>query len=189
MLVIQQFYNTDQIVRHCAGKTHWFDADSKRFFNSRIGQNAYPTADPFITLFVSSERCSWNDHFESKWGVVEIKSNSDLVYEKRNVFVGEKRRYSIRSYDSRTHEIDTVGEFQEYNTSKTANNTAKKLALQWEFSIEDQHEFAILFDIDRDQTIRRNAYWKEREERLSKIVENKEKIVSSGILENFVQEF
>lgn len=165
MSVVEHFYTTDQIENHYRGHGHWFDADSKRFFNSRIGQNAYPTANPFITLFVSSERCAWDDHYEGRWGVVEIKSNSDLVYEKRDVFVGEKRHYSIRSYDSRTHSIDTVGEFQEYNTSKTANSTAKKLALQWEFSIEDQHEFAILFDTDRDQTVRRNAYWKEKEER------------------------
>lgn len=159
MSVIQQFYNTDQIENHYHGHGHghghWFDADSKRFFNSRIGQNAYPTTNPFITLFVSSERCSWNDHFESKWVDAHITENGDIVRDLRDVFVGEKRRYSIRSYDSRTHEIDTVGEFQAYNSGKTANRIAKELALKWEFSLEDMHEFALILNLDFDQTKRR----------------------------------
>lgn len=135
---VQSFYNTRQIEDHYRGYGHWFDADSKRFFNSRIGVNAYPTANPFITLFVSSERCSWNDYYDG------------------NKFIGGKRKYSIRSYDSRTHEIDTVGEFQAYNSSKTANSTAKKLAKEWQFNLEDMHEYALILNTDLDQQNRRN---------------------------------
>lgn len=35
--------------------SHWFDADTMRFFNSRVSSRVYPLADGG-TLFVSSER-------------------------------------------------------------------------------------------------------------------------------------
>lgn len=129
----ERFYTTDQIRRHSQGKTHFFDKDSMRFFNSRIGQNAYSTNNPFITLFVTSEK-----------------------YENRYSGTSEARYYTIRSYDSRTGSVDTVGEFQAYSSSKEANRWAKFLAHSgWEYSLEDQHEYALLINAEYDSRKRR----------------------------------
>lgn len=128
----ERFYSTDQIKQHSSGKTHFFDRDSMRFFSSRIGQNAYPTNNPFITLFVTSEK------FEDRY------SN-----------YSEPRYYTIRAYDSRTGSIDTVGEFQAYQSSKTANRVAKELAPEWEYTSEDQHEYALLINAEYDVEKRR----------------------------------
>lgn len=41
----------------------------------------------------------------------------------------DKRKYSVRSYDPSTGNIDTVGEFQAYNTAQSANLAAYRLAM------------------------------------------------------------
>lgn len=137
MYLPQRFYSTDDIVHHSRRKTHFFDQDSKRFFNSRIGQNAYSTNNPFITLFTTSEK-----------------------YENRYSHTSEPRYYTIRSYDYRTSDIETIGEFKEYSSSKQANRKAKEMAKNWEYTLEDQHEYALLlndqFEYEKRKAICRN---------------------------------
>lgn len=136
----QSFYSTDQIERHSYGHTHFFDADSKRFFNSRIGDNAYPTPNPFVTLFTTSERNS------GRFGGPSYR-----------------RKYTVRAYDSRTHDIDTVGEFQDYASSASANRAAKQLAADWEYPIEDMHEYALALNEEYNNLERRAIKRGERE--------------------------
>lgn len=127
----ETFYNTDQIEidaqRH---GSHWFDVSSKRFFNSRVGYNVYPCANPYLTLFVSSERYTWSGN--------------------------EPRLYSVRCYDSRTGNINTIGEFQEYRSSSAANNAAKRLAPTMEPSMDDLHEWGLALNENYDSRKRRN---------------------------------
>lgn len=87
-------------VRKCAEAcgSHWFDADSMRFFKSRVGDTAYHDGKGGA-LFVSSE-----------------KGPSGT------------RRYSVRYYNPRICGIDTVGEFQAYGTATAATTVAKRLA-------------------------------------------------------------
>lgn len=133
MHVPQTFYSADQIERHSSGKTHFFDPGAKRFFRSRIGSNAYPTANPFVTYFVTSEQ------FEDSRG-------------RR-----EPRCYTVRSYDWRTADISTVGEFQRYATGRTAALAAKRMAGEVEYSVQDQHEYALLLNEDYDYEEKRGA--------------------------------
>lgn len=123
----ERFYSTEDIRRHCEYHTHWFDASSMRFFDSRIGSNVYPTNNPYITLFVSSER------FDEK----------------------TKRYYSIRSYDSRTHDIDTIGEFQQYDSSRQANREAKRIAATIEPTLDELHDYALAINAEYDSRKRR----------------------------------
>lgn len=130
----QIFYSTNEIVRDSRGSTHFFDTDAKRFFSSRIGQNAYRTANPFKTLFTTSEQFVMYNGYS------------------------ERRKYSVRLYDSRTKNIDTVGEFQQYRSSREANTAAIRLIPTIEYSVEDQHEYALLLNEAYDVQKRRAMY-------------------------------
>lgn len=131
----EKFYSTDRIKRHSEGHTHYFDASTMRFFNSRIGSNAYPTTNPFVALFTTSEQ------FTASTGWTP------------------GRKYSVRSYDSRSYDFSTVGEFQAYTTSASANRAAKQLAGEWEYTLEDQHEYALLINQDYDYEARRASLY------------------------------
>jgi len=76
---------------------HWFDVDTMKFFSSRVAQTA--TVKDGKAYFVSSEQ-----------------------YDRRS-----PRLYSVRVCDMATGEIDTVGEFQEYETSSQARAAITKL--------------------------------------------------------------
>lgn len=83
---------------------HFFDADSKRFFRSRISGDAYLTADKSKGYFTTSEQ-----------------------------FVGSDGRaarhlYTLRVCDMKTGSIDTVGDFQAYTTGAAAKRDALKAA-------------------------------------------------------------
>lgn len=84
--------------RHGTG--HWFDPETLRFFRGRLPQTAFTTADGLLSYFVSSEQ------FDRK----------------------SKRLYTVREYDWRTREINTIGDFQQYNNPTTAVRAAKRLA-------------------------------------------------------------
>ena len=71
---------------------HWFDQDTIRFFNSRISNKAYHLKDQKLVYFISSEQYN----------------------------AQSPRLYSIRLYNSKTGQMDTIGEFQQYKTSKQA---------------------------------------------------------------------
>ena len=89
-----------ELANHKRGH-HFFDADSKRFFRSRIGGTLY--GGPGGEFFVTSER-------EATW-------------EKRAI----PRRYTVRQAmpDGR---VATVGEFQQYASYSGATAAAKRLA-------------------------------------------------------------
>lgn len=127
----QRLYDAQQIRRHADGKTHFFDSSSMRFFRSRIGQNAYMTPNPYIHLFVTSEQ------------FVDSRGNSG------------KRLYSVRKYDSRTSDIVSIGDFQEYANARAANKAAKELALEIPFTAEDQQEYANALNEAYDSSKRR----------------------------------
>ena len=86
-----------------AHKGHFFDASSKRFFRSRISQDAYLTTDKSKGYFTTSEQ-----------------------------FVGSRgpapRAYTLRVCDMKTGDISTVGEFQAYVSGAQAKRAALKAA-------------------------------------------------------------
>jgi hypothetical protein len=98
-----ELHTLDQIKRAAerAG-SHWFDRSTLRYFNSRISEHVYPV--PNGALFVSSEKFT---------GYREPDG---------------ERLYTVRSctYDG---SINTVGEFQQYRTSKAAHAAALRLML------------------------------------------------------------
>ena len=88
-------------VKYCATeicKSHWFDADSMRFFKSRVSSAAYADGKGGA-YFVSGERGP-----------------------------SGPRAYSVRHYDPQRCGIETIGEFQGYRTKRQAENAAKDLA-------------------------------------------------------------
>lgn len=80
-----------------AHRGHWFDPPSKRFFSSRIAQTAQVKDGK--AYFVSSEQFDYKS----------------------------PRLYSVRVCDLKTGDIDTMGEFQEHQTSQQAYKAIKAL--------------------------------------------------------------
>lgn len=80
---------------------HWFDADTLRFFASRISHNLYRTPDGGA-LFVSSEQ------YRSSRG-------------------SAPRRYTLRRILRNGH-VETVGEFQQYASGSGAHKAAARTA-------------------------------------------------------------
>lgn len=67
--------STDQLAhRNASNGGHFFDADSKRFFSSRIGSTAYCSQDGFA-FFVTSERRGFRD--TSRGFTVRIATTHD----------------------------------------------------------------------------------------------------------------
>lgn len=91
-------------IRHRAKEagSHWFDADSMRFFRSRVGSGGYVHEDGRI-FFVSSER------FVSSTGW------------------SPGRKYSVRVMTPDGN-VDTVGEFQQYASRSGADAAARRAA-------------------------------------------------------------
>lgn len=77
---------------------HFFDADSKRFFRSRIGQDVYE--GPGGIFFTTSEQ------FDHK----------------------SPRLYTVRQFNPETGACKTVGEFQQYASSSGARRAAERMA-------------------------------------------------------------
>lgn len=135
MRIAQQFYNTQDLRRHAEGNTHFFSAGAMRFFNSRIGSNAYPCPNhPYRTVFVTSE-CA--DNFSGRT---------------------HPRLYTVHCYDCRTHDVGTIGKFQQYRSSRAANQAAKDAAQTIAATVEDWHEYALELNLDYDQSKRRAAH-------------------------------
>ena len=83
---------------------HFFDADTKRFFSSRIGQEVYE--GPGGIYFTTSERFYPSEGAPSARG------------------------YTVRKFDPATGKVDTMGEFQAYASSGGARMAAARLAYQ-----------------------------------------------------------
>ena len=79
---------------------HFFDKSALRFFNSKVLDAIYSTWKEECTtfLFITSEKGP--DHI---------------------------RKYSVRSFDSKTGKVDTVNDFQAYETARQAHNACKAL--------------------------------------------------------------
>ena len=98
-----RLHTLDQIKRAAASAgSHWFDKSALRYFSSRISSHVYSV--PGGALFVSSEQFKG---FGSEDG---------------------RRLFSIRSC-SFEGSIDTVGEFQEHESSKAAHKEALRLVM------------------------------------------------------------
>ena len=95
---LRRLHTLDQIKRaaYLAG-SYWFDRPTLRYFSSRISERVYPV--PGGALFVSSEK------FKGLYA-----DDGD-------------RLYTVRSC-SADGVIDTVGEFQQWNTAKQAHTRA-----------------------------------------------------------------
>lgn len=94
--------HTDQLAhRNAASGWHFFDADSKRFFSSRISETAYVTQDGFA-FFVTSERKGFRE---------------------------TARAYTVRIAETATGRIvGSFGEFLEFASRSAADRAARKLA-------------------------------------------------------------
>lgn len=91
----------DQIIAaHQDAGMHFFDADSKRFFRSRIGSTVYE--GPGGVYFVTSEQ-------------FEFRGRS------------APRKYTVRKFNQDDASIDHVGEFNKLSRREAAK-LAKKLA-------------------------------------------------------------
>ena len=88
-------------------KGYWFSKATKCFFRSRYAQTA--TLIGLNAYFVSSEQFHYAGH-------------------------SEPRKYSVRVCDLATGRIDTVGVFQNYDTSREARAAIREIikeASQW----------------------------------------------------------
>ena len=79
-------------------KGHWFDPDTLRFFKSRFSEELFYQPQDNLIYFISSEKGP-----------------------------DDKRAYSVRSYNVLTRDIETVQDFQGFNTLNSAKNYCKKL--------------------------------------------------------------
>lgn len=88
-------------VRSCikACGSHWFDRDTMRFFRSRVGRSAFADGHGGA-YFVSSEQ------FNAQ----------------------SPRLYSVRYYDPKHCNVETIGKFQGYSSQASATATARRLA-------------------------------------------------------------
>lgn len=98
-----RLHTLDQIKRAAASAdSHWFEKSALIYFSSRISSHVYSV--PGGALFVSSEQFK---SFDGKDGL---------------------RLFSIRSC-SFEGSVDTVGDFQQYESSKVAHTEALRLAM------------------------------------------------------------
>lgn len=93
-------FNTIQDIARAslAAGSHWFDKGSMKFFNCRLMPDIFHAADGRI-LFVTSE---------------------DNGY--------DGRKFSVRAFDPKNADIDTIGDFNSYETKASALKAAKEFA-------------------------------------------------------------
>jgi uncharacterized protein (DUF1330 family) len=87
-----------------AADGHWFDADTLRFFRSKVLPTVYE--GPGGVFFVTSEQ------YASMDGPLH------------------PRRYSVRQFDPSDSSVDTVGDFQQYGTADAAKQAARRKAAE-----------------------------------------------------------
>ncbi len=87
-------------IKECATicKSHFFDRDTMRFFNSRVGETAY---------------------LDGRGGAYFTTSEKGP---------DGRRGYSVRHYDPERCGVDTVGKFQGYHSMGAAQTAAKRMA-------------------------------------------------------------
>lgn len=77
---------------------NWFKPNTMRFFKSRVSEASFIVVDPDTAYFISSEPSPQGE-----------------------------RRFSIRKANLITGNVDTVGEFMEYETMAQARGALKRL--------------------------------------------------------------
>ena len=97
---------------------HFFDTDSMRFFNSRVSERVYQVGGhnnkkPAEYVFVTSER-----NEGSYW------SNSAGEY----IHYDEGRKYTVRHWNGTSTSIESVPDFQSFETREAAHKAAKQYA-------------------------------------------------------------
>jgi hypothetical protein len=87
-------------VKECADicRSHFFEADTLRFFKSRVAERAY------------------NDGRGGAYFTTSEKGPNDV------------RAHTVRYYDPKRCGVETVGKFQQYKTAAQANGAAKRIA-------------------------------------------------------------
>lgn len=87
-------------IKECASicKSHFFEADTMRFFNSRVGENAY------------------------------LDGNGGAYFTTSEKGPNGIRAYSVRHYDPERCGVETVGKFQSYRSMNAAQTAAKRMA-------------------------------------------------------------
>ncbi len=86
--------------------SHWFDADTMRFFRSRVSSYGWRSADGTRVYFVSSERRE-----------------------------GCARRYSVRVADMTSEDrgcVDTLGTFQQFASRSGAERAAERACAEYD---------------------------------------------------------
>lgn len=89
---------------------HFFDKSTLRFFNSRIGRNVYGV---WFGSSATNARRNGGQYFTTS---------------ERNDMGEYPRCYTVRRFNPDDNTIDTIGEFQQYKTSKQANDAAQRYA-------------------------------------------------------------
>ena len=94
-------YSISDVKRHHDG--HWFSPETMRFFSSKVSDVVYPGVEN--VFFVSSE---------------QFKSYSFDC----------PRKFTVRKFNIKTKDINTVGEFNEIESRKIAHSIALQLAYE-----------------------------------------------------------
>lgn len=84
-------------------KGPWFSPSTMAFFDSKLPDYGYLSRNGNVYFYTSEQFHDRGYH--------------------------EPRRYTVRMLDIETHNIETVGAFQRYGTSRAANTEARRLAI------------------------------------------------------------
>lgn len=97
-----QIYSVDDIKNHYermkGNNGHWFSKGTMEFFKCKLDGQVFGDESKNLFYFVSSERGP-----------------------------DSKRKYSIRSYNPITADIDTVGDFQQYSSLHYAKKAIERI--------------------------------------------------------------
>ena|SRR5674476_25001 len=100
--------------------SHWFDADSMRFFRSHISESTWT----FIDGETTEDTPGWPYVVRAVWRFV----SSERFVDHLDPMNTDARRYTVRemTVNHREHSltVETVGEFQQYASARTAQCTA-----------------------------------------------------------------
>jgi len=91
-------FDVQECARVC--KSHFFDEDTKRFFQSKISDAAYHDGRGGAYFYTSEK-------------------GPNMI-----------RAYTVRRYDPESCGVETVGHFQQYKTGTQAKSAAKRIAIE-----------------------------------------------------------
>lgn len=132
------YNNQDLIAASRWFGSHFFDKDTMRFFRSRLIDCTY-TVPGGVCVFITSERFTSHTHTAP-------------------------RRYTVRTFDTMTGNIEEVGEFQEHATLYQARKAWKAEAARINADPEISARVTAWVAQREEENARRNAYYAAREE-------------------------